>query len=129
MLLTGLAHTAGQFGPTPPELEAPMATMQAAHFDMGLGMSPSLLDILQTLTFTMSVTFFALAAMNMLIALSPAVTVDLQRQFALINVLWLIAFVVLSYRYAIPPPLICGVVMLPVFVITFVKSRPASPDR
>ena len=127
MLLTGLAHTAGQFGPMPPGFEAPVAAMQAARFDMGLGMSPSLFDIFQDLTFTMSVTFFALGALNLLLALHRTVTVELQRPVALINVLWLAAFVVLSYRYAVPPPLICGAVMLPVFGVAFLKSRPA-PD-
>ena len=123
MLLTGLAHTAGQFGPTPPGLEATLETMRAARLDMGMGMMPSLFDILQDLTFTMSVTFFALAALNLLLAISADVTVRLQRRAALVNLVWLAAFVALCYHYSVPPPIICGAIMWPVFLVAFLRSR------
>lgn len=97
--------------------------MQAARLDMGLGMVPSLVDILQDLSFTMSVTFYGLGALNLLLARSSDVTPRLRRQVALVNLGWLTAFTAIGAIYRIPPPLICGVIMWPVFLMVYVRSR------
>jgi len=123
MLITATLHTAGQFGPTPPGLESAISTMQQSRLAMGFGMVPSLFDIFQDLTFTMSVTFYALGLFNLLIALSADVTVPLQRRIALLNLGWIAAFIALCAYYQIPPPLICGIVMWPVFLMAWVRSR------
>jgi hypothetical protein len=123
ILITATLHTIGQLGPTPPGFEAAISAMQQARLDMGFAMTPSLFDILQDLTFTMSLAFYALGALNLLLARSAEVTQRLQRQVALINLIWIGAFIVLCAYYRIPPPLICGVVMWPVFLMAYVRSR------
>jgi hypothetical protein len=123
MLLTATAHTIGQFGPTPPSLEAVESAMRAAHLDMGAGMVPSMHDIVMVLSFTMSVTFYALGGLTLLLSRSADVTPRLRRQVALVNVTWIAVFVVLCAYYRILPPLICGVIMWPVFLVAWIRSR------
>src|SRR5262245_53656445 len=110
MLLTALAHTAGNLAPTPPlpgELEV-TAAMQAFHDPLGMGMNPSIWDILRDLAFTMSITFAAIAILNLTLAASRDMPDRLLRRVGWINAGWLAAFTILCFMYRIPPPLISG---------------------
>src|SRR5262245_53211956 len=122
--ITGLLHTIGQFGPSPPELEGALAAAREAHLPMGMGMAPSLMDILSDLAFTMSVTFFALTAMNLIFAFHADATTALRRTAAGVSVAWLLAFDLLCYLYRIPPPLVSGAVVTVAFAVAFAKSTP-----
>ena len=122
--ITGVLHTIGQFGPEPPELHSALMAAREAHLPMGLGMAPSLMDILSDLAFTMSITFFALTAVNLILAFHADATTALRRTAAGVSVAWLLAFDVLCYVYRIPPPLVSGIVVTIAFAIAFVRSTP-----
>jgi len=123
LALTGVAHTAGQFTPDEPELGAALAAMRAAHLPMGIGMAPSLFDIFRDLAFTMSITFFALAAFNVLIARHRDTTPALLRAATVLNLVWLAAFIALCWFYAVPPPLISGALVWPFFLVALLRNR------
>ena len=95
LALTGVAHTVGQFTHEEPELAKALAAMRDAHLPMGLGMAPSLFDIFRDLAFTMSITFFALAAFNVVIARHRDTTPALLRAATVLNLVWLAAFIAL----------------------------------
>ena len=123
LFLAGAAHTAGQFTPDEPELAAGLQAMRTSHLPMGMGMTPSLFDIFRLLAFTMTVTFFALGALNTVIVRHRDTTPALLRTITLLNVMWLTAFIAICYVYAVPPPLISGVVIVPFFVIALLRNR------
>jgi len=113
MIVTAALHTLGNLSPGPEAgaLKVLFTDMGSYHFPLGLGMTPSLLDIYWTLVFTMSITFAALGSLNLLIAASPDVTDDLLRRLTWVNILWVGALLMLSIAYRIPPPLISAVVI------------------
>jgi hypothetical protein len=121
--LAGTAHTLGQFTPDEPELASGLAAMRAAHLPMGMGMNPSLFDIFRDLAFTMSVTFFALAALNLVIVQHRDTTAALLRTVTIVNLLWLAAFIGVCWFYAVPPPLISGVLIWPFFLMALLRNR------
>jgi hypothetical protein len=123
VLLAGAAHTAGQFTPDEPELAAGLAAMRASHLPMGMGMAPSLMDIFRDLAFTMSVTFFALAAIDALIVWHRDTTAALLRAAAVLNMVWLAAFIAVCWFYRVPPPLISGIMIWPFFLIAWLRIR------
>ena len=122
-LLAGLAHSAGQFTPEEPELATALAAMRASRLPMGLGMAPSLFDIFRDLAFTMSVTFFALAALNLVIVRHRDTTAALLRTATIVNLVWLAGFIGVCWFYAVPPPLISGVLIWPFYLIALVRNR------
>jgi len=123
LALTGVAHTAGQFTPDEPELGAALAAMRAAHLPIGMGMAPSLFDIFRDLAFTMTVTFFALAALNVVIVRHRDTTPALLRSVTVLNLVWLAGFIGVCWFYAVPPPLISGVVIWPFFLVALLRNR------
>jgi hypothetical protein len=123
LALAGAAHTAGQFTPDEPELAAALAAMRTAHLPMGMGMAQSLFDIFRDLAFTMTVTFFALAALNLVIVRHRDATPALLRSVTTLNLIWLAAFIGVCWFYAVPPPLISGVLIWPFFLMALVRNR------
>ena len=121
--LAGAAHTLGQFTPDEPELAAALAAMRGALLPMGFGMSPSLFDIFRDLAFTMSVTFFGLAGLDAVVLWHRDTTPALLRAVTVVNVIWVAAFVVVCYVYRVPPPLISGALILPFFVLAWLRNR------
>ena len=99
LALAGAAHTAGQFTPDEPEIAAALAAMRASSLPLGMGMAPSLWDIFRDLAFTMSVTFFALAAMNAIVVWHRDTTAALLRAVTVLNLVWVAAFIVVCYVY------------------------------
>ena len=123
MGLTGVAHTLGQFGADPPQLQPALDAMRSGTLAMGMGMTPSIYDVFSDLAFTMSVTFFALTAMNLLLIYSVDATTRLRRTAAGITLIWLGAFIGLAYLYRVPPPLISALVIWPLFLVAYIKSK------
>jgi hypothetical protein len=97
--------------------------MRATHLPMGMGMAPSLFDIFRDLAFTMSITFFALAALNVVIVQHRDTTPALLRAVTVLNLIWLAAFIGVCWIYAVPPPLISGVVIWPFFLVALLRNR------
>jgi hypothetical protein len=110
MLVTAVFHTAGNLQSPPDATRKLFAEMDAYRIPLGLGMTPSMLGIMSTLVFTMSITFVALGALNLVLAAYRESTARLLRSAAWVNVLWLAAFVVLCWEERVPPPLVFGVV-------------------
>jgi len=123
LALTGVLHTIGQFTPEEPALAAALAAMRASRLPMGLSMAPSLFDIFRDLAFTMTVTFFAIAALDAVVAWHRDTTAAMLRAVALVNVVWLAAFVGVCFVYAVPPPLISGIVVWPFFLLAWLRAR------
>ena len=123
LALTGVLHTIGQFTPDEPPIAAGLAAMRTSHLPMGMGMAPSLFDIFRGLAFTMTVTFFAIAALNAVAAWHRDTTAPLLRAVALVNVVWIAAFVAICYVYAVPPPLISGLAVWPFFALAWFRAR------
>jgi hypothetical protein len=113
ILLTAVAHTIGNLAAksSGPAEEQVMTQMKESHQDMGMGMSPSIYDILRTLTFTMSITFFALGGIGLMLTGSKSVSSDVITRITWFYLIWNGAFTILSYGYKIPPPLISGVLI------------------
>ena len=132
MLLTAAAHTAGTLagGPSNDAEKQLFASMEALRTPMGLGMNPSIADFYWCLAFVMSVTFTGLALLNLLFAASPDISSAWLRRASWINLLWVTAFGALSWRYQVPPPLICAV-LIDVFVLgaLFVPDARAQPGQ
>ena len=110
IILTAAAHTAGHFSPSSgPSEDVLLAAMDAHRIPLGLGMTPTFLDIFKTLSLTMSLTFLALGATNLMIASSADVPSRLLARIIRINVAWVGAFLVLMLVHQVLPPLICAV--------------------
>jgi hypothetical protein len=124
MLLCAAAHTAGNMVPPtdPTEIEL-FRTMAAVHIPAGLGMTPSMLDVLYTLVLVMTLTFVALGVLNLVLAMAPDMTPRLLRRIILINAIWVAAFIALSAFYRIPPPLISGVVIEIPLLIALIPGK------
>src|SRR3954454_3827525 len=128
MLLTATAHTAGNLasGLEDASEKQVFAAMDNVRSPLGFGMSPSLKDIYWELVFIMSITFAALAVINLLLAASNDISDRLLQRIAWANVLWVGACLILSWHYQIPPPLISTAV-IEVFLIASVVSAKISP--
>jgi hypothetical protein len=127
LLLTAAAHTAGHFSPTSgPSEDAVLATMDAHRVPLGLGMTPSLLDIFKGLSLTMSIALVAIAAINLTLAASADVSDHVIRRIIWLNVLWTGAFGLLMLVNQILPPLICAVVIEAVLMASLVGPARAS---
>ena len=123
LALAAALHTFGQFTPDEPEIATGLAAMRVSRLPMGLGMAPSLMEIFRDLAFTMTVTFFALAAMNAVILWHRDTTSALLRAVTALNVVWLAAFVAVCWFYRVPPPLISGILIWPFFLIAWLRIR------
>jgi hypothetical protein len=118
LILTAVAHTLGQFqpGPQTPEFANLKSTMEAYTFDLGMGMKPSVNAILDSLSFTMSITLFLLGWQNLLVAMVDE-SGKMIRRFALVNIIGVGALIALYWYYRIPPPLISFVIVEIVFLL------------
>jgi hypothetical protein len=113
MLLMAAGHTAGFLaaGPSNAVEEKLFADMGAVLNPLGLGMNPSVKDIYWDSAFTLGVAFAGLGAMNLVLAAIPETPDRVLRAAGWVNALWVAAFVVLSWVYRVPPPLIFGTIL------------------
>ena len=122
MVLTAAGHTIGNVAPIPqgPAEQKVFAAMDEYRQPMGFGMVPSMHDIYWTLVFTMSITFFALGLMNLVVAASADTSASLLRRLTWLNALWVGAFLILAWRYQVPPPLISAVIIEAVVAVSLI---------
>lgn len=100
--------------------------MKSYRLPFGLTDNPSLLDVLQSLTYTMSITFAAIGVLVVTIAASAGAADRLLRRVAWINAVWLVAFVALNVAHRLPPPAIAGALAGLMFLAALIpKARPA----
>lgn len=127
MLLTALVHTAGNLA-SKPETAAELrifTEMSDFRLPLGMGMNPSMQDILKDLTYIRSITFAALGFINLLLAASPETSAILLRHISWINLLWVSAFLILNWAYRIPPALVSGIVVEAAVIASLLADRPA----
>ncbi len=127
MLLTALVHTAGNLASKPDTAEELRLFSEMSDFrlPLGMGMNPSMQDILRDLAFIMSITFAALGLINLLLAASLETSAGLLRRISWINLLWVGAFMILNWAYRIPPALISAIVIEAAVVGSLLADRPA----
>ncbi len=127
MILTAVAHIAGNLGGGPPDPAdaAVQAAMQARKVAFGVGMNPSYWDIFRTLAFAMGIMQAALGAINLLLAADGSTR--LLRRVAWFNFAWVGAFTLLSLAYRIPPPLSFGVLMEIAVLGSLMERAPEYP--
>lgn len=109
MLLEAILHTIGNvLPPGDPALIALEKSMRDFHFNMG--MNPSMLDVHMALVLMMTTTFAALGILNLILSAARDLPERLLRSIVWINAVWVAASIALSWYYAVPPPLIGGIV-------------------
>jgi hypothetical protein len=123
LIAVGILHTIGTCAPGPvdPALERLAAEMRAYRLPLGLGMQPSIFDIQQSLSVTMSVTLLWLALQN-LVAAGADSTGDVVRRLNILSVMGVGALVAVFAFYRIPPPLVTLAVVEVLFVLALVRS-------
>jgi len=124
MILTAAAHTAGHFSPSAgPEEDAVFATMQGHRVPLGLGMTPSILDIFKSLSLTLPITFVAIAALNLAVLAGADSSVTLLRRLTWVNLVWVGVFGATMLAFHVLPPLICAVVIEVVLLASVATRR------
>jgi len=128
MLLTAIAHTAGNVTPnTDPSVVALQDRMKSHHFALGLGMTPSMFDAFMLLVLIMTVTFTAFGALNLVLAAARDLPDRLLRLVIRINAAWVAVFIGLCWFYRVPPPLISGIIIeIPLVAALFVSDSGAA---
>ncbi len=104
-LLVAALHTAGQFAPAPPDpqLYAVKSAMRGVRLALGLGMAPSVWELFQSLTFTMSITVAALGVVGLVVAGASAASPALVRRTAGVLGATHAALTLLYSFYGVPP--------------------------
>ncbi|MGE0439719.1 MAG: hypothetical protein AB7L66_03675 [Gemmatimonadales bacterium] len=129
LLLVAVAHTMGHL--QPPPADAAYQALDAASRDyrtpMGFGMAPSVFDIQQALSLTMSVLTAGLALLGLVAGWRLAEPGRL-RALAAVNLIVSAALAVGYFRHRIPPPLVSFVLTSVVFAVALLWPRPR-PNR
>lgn len=115
LIIVALLHGIGTFAGPPEDtaLTSVADAMRGYHFDLGLGMLPSLMDIHESLSLTMSIFLLFIGVQNLVSLRIAGDSARLVRSLSVVNVIFVGALVVLYAVYRIPPPLLTlGVVEL-----------------
>lgn len=123
MLFTAVAHSIGHFSALPddPATRALVAALKGYTLDLGMGMTPSQWDVLNSLSLTMTVSLMWLGIVGLVVAFSDMGRRTVQRVTA-VYILANGALVGLNYYYQVPPPLVSlGVVEL-VLLVAFLRA-------
>ena len=109
IIVTATAHTFGFFSrPGSDEERRVLAGLRGYALPPGLGMNPTLLSIFQNLGATMSITFGAIATLNLILANSDDFRDTLMHKLKWVNAAWVGAFLVASAVWPFQPPFICA---------------------
>jgi hypothetical protein len=130
MILMAAVHTAGNMAARPDNdaERRVFAEMSGYHVPLGMGMTPSVQDIYWTLAMTMSITFTALGGICLVLSSSRDVSDRVLQRVGWVNAVWVGAFLILSWMYRIPPPLISAV-LIEVFVVAALVAGGRSERR
>jgi hypothetical protein len=124
MIVTAIFHTLGQFGPSSgPAETAAINAMQGFHVDFPFGMRPSIFDVFRGLAFTMSITFVAIALLNLVVAASADATAGLVQRVTWVNIIWVVAFTALTLKGQAFPAVISGLVILLFLVASLAANK------
>src|SRR5262245_19642734 len=130
LLLTAAVHTLGHFAPRElsPEEKVVEAAMAGYRVDMGLGMSPSVQDMVQALSLTMPIGLSVWAIANLLIAATDATGRGV-KLLAWLSVAGSALLIALYAYYQIPPPLMFMVVTGILFLAAAATSAGVEEPR
>ena len=113
ILITAGLHTMGHFSP-PPE-DASLADLQQhmeqTRLSLPMSMEPSMMDVLKSLSLTMTILLLALTCSNILVLRLAAGNARLLTAFVHLNQVIVIALVGLYSTYEVFPPLVCFAVV------------------
>jgi hypothetical protein len=123
MLLTAVAHSIGHFSAPPddPATQALVAALRGHTLDLGMGMTPSQWDVLNSLSLTMTVSLLWLGIVGLVVAFSDMGRRTVQRVTA-VYILANGALVGLNYYYQVPPPLVSLGVVEAVLLVAFLRA-------
>ena len=121
LIVVAALHTLGHFAPnTNPTLQRVEAEMDWFRLPLGMGMNPSILDIFNSLSLTITVTLVALGLQGLVVAASRDATARLIRALTLVDLAAVGALVALYAFYRVPPPLVTLGVVEALFVLSLV---------
>jgi hypothetical protein len=126
LIIVAVLHTFGHFAPPPNNdaaLEAVVAAMRDYQFDLGIGMKPSTLNILESLSLTMTITVLFLGIQNLLTLAIAGDHCRLVRRLTLLSIICTGALVALYTFYRVPPPLISFAVVEVIFILAWLRHR------
>jgi hypothetical protein len=127
-ILVSALHTIGNLNTTPADTgeAAVQHLMRGYTIPLGMGMAPSVWDILRSLVFTMTVTLLALGALGLVLAADRQVGARVLRRVALVLAITSAGLMTLFFLYRIPPPLVSFVVVTLLYAAAVVttKERP-----
>ena len=123
LLLVGGLTAYGHFAyrSTDPALLAIEATLRGTRVPLGLGLSPSLLDLQDALSLTMAVTLVWLGVMGIAIGLSDA-SAQVLRRMTFVDLAGCAGLVVLYAHFRIPPPLVSLALVEVLFVLSLLRQ-------
>lgn len=124
-LLVAAMHTVGTFVPPPADDAALLAVIEAArghHIEMGLGMAPSIWDIQQALSVTMSLFLIAIAVFGLSFAGDQDATPRTLSRIAMISTGTMAALTVTYAVFQIPPPLISIAILAVLYLVASLRT-------
>lgn len=121
LILVALLHQFGHVSPPPadPARDQAIEAMQTYRLSLPLGMRPSLRNVLQALSLTMTITFIALGVLNLLLAAGDREDGRMVRRFSLASTLYVAALVAVFAWHRISPPLVLMSVVGAMFLLAF----------
>jgi len=128
ILVTATGHTLGFFSrPGNDEERRLLAGLRGYALPPGLGMNPTLLSIFQNLGATMSITFVAIATLNLILAGSEDFQDALMHKLKWVNAAWVGVFLIASAIWPFQPPFICAIVIELLLMASLLGEPPAQP--
>lgn len=126
IIVVAMLHTMGHFTPAPADdtaLRAVMAAMRGYQLDMGMGMKPSLMDIFESLSLTMTITVLFLGIQNLVMLAAAGDNSKLVRRITVLSMLWVGGLIILYAIYRVPPPLFSFIVVEIILVLALLRNR------
>ncbi len=104
--LFGVLHIYGTAQPVPPLLDQVVEAMQNTSIDMGFGMSPSMWDLHQGITYSMGVMALMMGALGLVFAATTDIPAKVLTRTAAVYTAGFLVLAALYYLYRLPAALI-----------------------
>lgn len=105
-LLFGVLHIYGTGRPVPPPLDDVVEVMQNSAIEMGFGMSPSMWDMHQGITYTMGIMALMMGALGLVFAATTEIPAKVLTRTAAVYTAGFLVLAALYYVYRLPAALI-----------------------
>jgi hypothetical protein len=131
IIVVAMLHTIGHFAPAPADdtaLHAVTAAMRGYQLDMGMGMKPSMMDIYESFSLTMTITVLFLGIQNLVTLTAAGDNSKLVRRITVLSMLWVGGLIILNAIYRVPPPLFSFIVVEIVLVLSLLLNRKQEAD-